>query len=218
MATNPHLAIADRLRALGTSTIGAVLDDMNLGGLITQLRPIAPGFRFAGPAFTAKLEVAELGTFPPEAFDIGAYIDKPPAGYVVAVDMGGALVSALGGIAVRVAQLRGLAAIVIDGGSRDLDETLRAGFPLFVRHSLPVTGRRRVRLVGTGVPIVLDGVAVSPNDMLIGDDTGIVRIPFAAIDEVLERATVIDNRDKRVREAIEKGMSFAEAFTNASQS
>ncbi len=130
MADPEHLEIAAQLRAFGSSTVGAVLDDMGLDGLITKLRPIAPGFRFAGPAFTAKLEVGELGAFPPQAFNIGAYIDQPPRGYVVAVDAGGAPVSALGGIAVRVAQLRGLAAIVIDGGSRDLDETLRAGFPL----------------------------------------------------------------------------------------
>lgn len=209
------LEISARLRTLGASTVGAVLDDMNLGGLITKLRPVAPGYRFAGPAFTAKLDVGELGMFPPEAFDIGAYIDEPPMGYVVAVDAGGAPVSALGGIAVRVAQLRGLAAIVIDGGSRDLDETLRSGFPLFVRHSLPVTGRRRVRLIATGVPIVLDGIDVLPDDLLVGDDTGIVRVPSAAMEEVVVRATAIDARDRRARESVEAGLGFREAFRKA---
>lgn len=215
MDDQKNLESVAQLRAFGASTVGAVLDDMGLDGLITKLRPIAPGFRFAGPAFTAKLEVGELGTFPPEAFDIGAYIDRPPRGYVVAIDAGGAPVSALGGIAVRVAQLRGLAAIVIDGGSRDLDETLHTGFPLFVRHSLPVTGRRRVRLVATGVTIKLDGIAVSPEDLLVGDDTGIVRVPQAAVEEVLARATAIDARDRRAREFVEAGLGFTQAFRNA---
>jgi regulator of RNase E activity RraA len=215
MSDNSIQAICTRLKAFGTSTVGAVLDDMGLNGLITKLRPIAPGFRFAGPAFTAKLEVGQLGTFSPEDFNIAAYIDAPPSGYVVAIDMDGAPVSALGGIALRVAQRRGLAAIVIDGGSRDLDETLQSGFPLYVRHSLPVTGRRRVRLLATGVPINLDGIAVSPEDLLVGDDTGVVRIPRAQVHEVLTRAIAIDARDRRARDAVEAGLGFADAFKAA---
>ncbi len=215
MSVMTNLEIAAQLKLFGTSTVGAVLDDLGLDGLIINLRPIAAGFRFAGPAFTVKLEVGKLGAFPAEAFDIAAYIDAPPVQYVVAIDMGGAPVSALGGIAVRVAQKRGLAAIVVDGGSRDLDETLHAGFPLFVRHSLPVTGRRRVKLVATGIPIQLDGVAISPEDLLVGDDTGIVRVPSAVAHEVLKRAAATDARDRRARAAVERGLGFADAFRAA---
>jgi 4-hydroxy-4-methyl-2-oxoglutarate aldolase len=205
-----------RLRGYGSSTVGAVLDDLGLGGLITRIRPVAAGFRFAGPAFTVKLEVGELGSFRDTDFKIGDYIDQPPVGAVVAIDMAGAPVSALGGIATRVAQRRELAAIVIDGGSRDLDETRTMGFPLFVRHSLPVTGRRRVRLVATQIPIVLDGIDVSPDDILVGDDTGIVLIPQKYLGEIVERAALIDERDRRVRELVEQGLGFSEAFRRAS--
>jgi regulator of RNase E activity RraA len=215
MPNTNSLELIARLRGYGTSTVGAVLDDMGLGGLILGLRPILPKLRFAGPAFTVKLEVGALGTFPPEAFDIAAYIDRPAPGDVVAIDAGGAPVSALGGIAVRAAQLRGLAAIVIDGGSRDLDENLEANFPLFVRHCVPVTGRCRVRLVATGVAVTLDGIAVSPADVLVGDATGVVRVPKAALQEVAQRAGAIDARDRRARELIEQGTSFAEAFRRA---
>ena len=205
------------LRAYGSSTVGAVLDDMGLGGIITKLRAVAPGLRFAGPAFTVKLEVGELGSAHESEFKIGEYIDKPAPGAVVAIDMAGAAVSALGGIATRVAQMRGLEAIVIDGGSRDLDETRVMGFPLFVRHSLPVTGRRRVRFISTGVPIQLDGVAVAPEDILVGDDTGIVRVPRGALTEVAARANAIDARDRRVREFVEQGIGFSDAFQKASK-
>lgn len=206
-----------RLRGYGASTVGAVLDDLGLDGLILGIRPGDPRSRFAGPAFTTKLEVGPLGSFAPETFDISAYIDDPTAGDVVAIDMGGAAVSALGGIAARAAQLRGLAAIVIDGGSRDLDETREAGFPLFVRHSVPVTGRRRVRLVATQVSITLAGISVAPGDFLVGDCTGVVRVPKAVIHEVAERAAAIDARDRRARELVEQGASFAEAFRRASK-
>ncbi len=205
------------LQAYGSSTVGAVLDDMGLGGLITKLHCVAPGLRFAGPTFTVKLEAGELGSAHESEFKIAEYIDKPAPGMVVAIDMAGAPVSALGGIATRVAQMRGLEAIVIDGGSRDLDETRVMGFPLFVRHSLPVTGRRRVRFIATEVTIQLDGVAVAPEDILVGDDTGIVRVPRAALNEVAARASVIDARDRRVREFVEQGTGFSDAFQKASK-
>ncbi len=216
MSSDSASELCARLRAYGSSTVGAVLDDLGLGGLITRIRPVAAGFRFAGPAFTVKLEVGELGSFRDTDFKIGDYIDQPPVGAVVAIDMAGAPVSALGGIATRVAQRRELAAIVIDGGSRDLDETRTMGFPLFVRHSLPVTGRRRVRLVATQIPIVLDGIDVSPNDILVGDDTGIVLVPQKYLGEIVERAALIDERDRRVRALVEQGLGFSEAFRRAS--
>lgn len=215
---NTVATLCARLRDFGSSTVGAVLDDMGLGGLITHLRPVSPGLRFAGPAFTVSLEIGELGTFDEGDFNIGAYIDRPAPGAVVAIDMGGAPVSALGGIATRVAQLRGLAAIVIDGGSRDLDETRIMAFPLFVRHYLPVTGRRRVRLVATQRSIQLDGVSVEPDDVLLGDDTGIVRVPNAILDEVTMRAAAIDARDRRVRELVEQGVGFSQAFSQVPKS
>ena len=215
MTDNDLANICSQLRAYGSSTVGAVLDDMGLGGLITKLRPVAPGLRFAGPAFTVKLEVGELGAFSETDFRIGDYIDQPPPGAVVAIDMAAAPVSALGGIATRAAQLRRLEAIVIDGGSRDLDETRVMGFPLFVRHSLPVTGRRRVRLVATGIPIRLDGIDVSPQDILVGDDTGIVRVPHAALAEVAAGAARVDERDRRARQFVEQGLGFSEAFQKA---
>jgi regulator of RNase E activity RraA len=210
-------ALCAQLRACGTSTVGGVLDEMGLDGLITRLRPVAPGRRFAGPAFTVRLEVGERGSFPPSAFDIAAYIDKPAPGQVVALDAGGAAVSTLGGIAVRAAQLRGLAAILVDGGVRDLDEILATGFPVFPRHAVPVTGRTRVRLLATGVPVSLDGIAVAPEDILVGDGTGVVRVPRGVARQVAERAAAVEARDRRAREAVEQGMSFADAFRHAGQ-
>lgn len=218
MSADSASELCARLRGYGSSTVGAVLDDLGLGGLITGIRPVAAGLKFAGPAFTVKLEVGELGSFPETDFKIGEYIDQPPAGAVVAIDMAGAPVSALGGIATRVAQRHGLAAIVIDGGSRDLDETRVMGFPLFVRHSLPVTGRRRVRLIGTGIPIQIDGIAVSPGDILVGDDTGIVRVAVGMLEQVANRAGAIDQRDRRVRALVEQGLGFTEAFGQVGKS
>lgn len=218
-------ALSGRFRACGSSTVGEVLDALGLDGPMPRLRPVSPGLRFAGPAFTAKLEVKPRGSFSPEDCNPAAYIDVPPRGAVVTMEAGGAEIATLGGVAVRTAQLRRLEAIVVDGGVSDLDEILQTRFPVFAHGALPVTSRTRVRLIGTGTAVVLDGVEVQPGDILVGDSTGVVRVPRAVAQEVLERALVIAARERRAREAIEQGLGFAlepdlgfaEAFRRARQ-
>ncbi len=207
----------DQFRSCGSSTVGAVLDGLGLDGIIVGLRPAIPGLRFAGPVFTVELEIGERGSFRPEAFDIAAYIDGPPTGSVVAIAAGGAPVSTMGGIAVRVAQRRGIGGIVIDGGARDLDEIAATGFPLFLRHAVPVTGRTRVRLVETEVAVTIAGITVEPDDILVGDGTGIVRVPRRIAAQVLHKALEIEERDQRARREVESGVGFAEAFRRANR-
>ena len=72
-----------------------------------------------------------------------------------------------------------------------------------------------MRLVATGIPIQIDGVDVAPQDILVGDDTGIVRVPRAVVENVTMRAAAIDARDRRVREYVEKGANFSDAFKQA---
>ena len=48
--------LIEGFRELATSTIGNVLDDMKIAGVIQNIKPISPGFRFAGGAFTVTLK------------------------------------------------------------------------------------------------------------------------------------------------------------------
>ena len=206
---------ATALRASGSSTLGGVLDELGLDGLITGLKPITPGLRLAGPAFTVKAIAAERGTFDPAAFDIAAYVDAAPPGAVIAIDLGGKPVSTLGGIAALVAQKRGVEGIVVDGGVRDADEIAELRFPVFSRHTVPVSGRTRVSVIATEVAVTVDGVLVRPGDYLVGDRTGLVRLPGTRVAEILERAWAVQRRDERARAAVCEGASFAEAFARA---
>jgi 4-hydroxy-4-methyl-2-oxoglutarate aldolase len=219
MADARIAALSSRLRTCGTGTVGEALDLTGFDGPSVRLRPVSPGLRFAGPVFTAKLETGARGSFPDPACDPAPYIDSTPRGAVVALEAGDAEVAILDGIAVRTAQLRGLEAIVIDGAVRDLDAILATRFPVFARGASPVSPRTRVRLIGTGMPIVLDGIAVMPGDFLVGDSTGVVRIPREAAQEVLERALVLATREQRVREAVEQelglGIEADSGFANS---
>jgi regulator of RNase E activity RraA len=116
-------------------------------------------------------------------------LDLAQPGDVVVVDAGGDLTNAIiGELMQSHAIQRGLGGIVINGAIRDLD-ALRAG-------SLPVYAagvtHRGPYKDGPGeinVAVSFDGMVVEPGDLVIGDNDGILCIPFDQVDAVLEAAS-----------------------------
>jgi regulator of RNase E activity RraA len=205
-------SICARLREIGSSTVAGALDALGIDGIVLPpIRPVATGRKFAGPAFTVNVAVGKLGSFPPEDFDIPAYVDKAAPGDVIAIDACGAMISMMGGAAATAARRRGVEGIVIDGGVRDYDEIVDSGMDLFVKHYAPVSGRTRVKTQATQVPIKLEGIWVHPGDVLVGDGTGVVVIPRARLQEVYERADKAELMDRRIFANVEAGHGIGEA-------
>ena len=208
----PPKKLIEGFRELATSTIGNVLDDMKISGIIQNIKPISPGFRFAGGAFTVKEVTGVLGTYTNEDFKLGQVIDSAQDGHVIMIDNGGQQVSTWGGIASFAAQRRGVASLVVDGGVRDLDEIREFNFPVFSRYVVPTSGKGRVKILSMNMVIKIDGVRVRPGDIIVGDGTGIVCIPVEVADEILSKAKKMDEQDKQATEEIRRGLTFTEAL------
>jgi 3-hexulose-6-phosphate synthase / 6-phospho-3-hexuloisomerase len=208
----PPKKLIEGFRELATSTIGNVLDDMKISGIIQNIKPISPGFRFAGGAFTVKEVTGVLGTYTNEDFKLGQVIDSAQDGHVIMIDNGAQQVSTWGGIASFAAQKRGVAGLVVDGGVRDLDEIREFNFPVFSRYVVPTSGKGRVKMLSMNTVIKIDGVRVRPGDIIVGDGTGIVCIPIEVAEEVLSKAKKMDEQDKQATEEIRRGLTFTEAL------
>jgi RraA family protein len=143
-----------------------------------RIRPLWPGARLAGPAFTVR-------TPPGQFAAVREAVDRAASGDVIVVDAGGEVECALWGDRMsRLAQSRGVAGFVVDGAVRDVAEIERLGFPVFGITSVPTSpGRETAGEVG--VPIVCGGVEVRPGDVVYGDADGVVVVPQA-----LHRAVV----------------------------
>jgi regulator of RNase E activity RraA len=208
----PPKKMIEGFRELATSTIGNVLDDMKISGVIQNIKPISPGFRFAGGALTVKEVTGVLGTYTNEDFKLGQVIDAAQDGHVIMIDNGGQQVSTWGGIASFAAQKRGVAGLVVDGGVRDLDEIREFNFPVFSRYVVPTSGKGRVKILSMNTVIKIDGIRVRPGDIIVGDGTGIVCIPIEVAEEVLNKAKKMDEQDKQATEEIRRGLTFTEAL------
>jgi regulator of RNase E activity RraA len=210
--TRPTKKLVEGFRELATSTIGNVLDDLKISGVVQNIKPISPGFRFAGAALTVKEVTGVLGTYTNEDFKLGQVIDSAQEGDVITIDNGGHQVSTWGGIASFAAQRRGVAGLIVDGGVRDLDEIRDFHFPVFSRHVVATSGKGRVKILSMNTVIKIDGLQVRPGDILVGDGTGIVCVPIEVAEEVLNKAKKMDEQDKQAIEEIRRGMTFTEAL------
>jgi regulator of RNase E activity RraA len=73
------------------------------------------------------------------------------------------------------------------------------------------TGKDRVQVEATGVPVNIGDVRVAPGDLLRGDADGVVVIPRDFEDRVLDVAESIEAAEEAIREAVRGGMRLDEA-------
>ena len=86
------------------------------------------------------------------------------------------------------------------------------GLPVFCAGRRPYDSCGRGIVVDFDVPIVLDGVAIAPGDLVFGDDDGVVIVPRAAEAEVLERAWAKVAGENTTRDALRSGSSLADVY------
>lgn len=200
---------------IAVSTWSDAMDACGLDGVVRGLKQRSGQGRFAGFAVTARETAGARGQFPRSAFGVGELINAVGAGQVLMVDMGGADVSTFGGLASLAAARKAAAAVVIDGGCRDIDEMRSCGLWLASRSVTPVTGKTRLKLESINEPVTIGGIAVRHGDVVVGDDTGIVVVPRDAVEKVLAEAKKMIAIDHAMQAAIEKGTSFKEAASDA---
>ena len=203
--------LIQRCARIGTSTWSDALDEFEIDGVVRGVQQRSGQGRFAAFAVTARGAVGPLGTHRLDEFAVGQMLGAVSGGEVLAVEMGGAEVSTFGGMAALAAASRGFAAVVIDGGCRDIEDIRNTGLWLASRAVTPISGKRRVRLHAIGEPASIGGVTVRQGEMIIGDATGIIAVPSGALSDVLTRAEALHALDGKIESAIRDGKSLTEA-------
>ena len=77
---------------------------------------------------------------------------------------------------------------------------------------IPTTGRTRLNVKSIGNEISVDGVIVNCGDVIIGDSTGLVVVPYDQAPKVLEKAMLYQADDIKAAFEIRRGISFAEVM------
>ena len=171
--------VVAKFRELPVANVSDSMSRMAAGG--SKLRPLHAGGVLAGPALTVK-------TRPGDNLMVHAALNRAEPGDVLVVDAGGDLTnSIIGELMLAYAESRGMAGVVIYGAVRDYG-AIRAGrFPVFaagVTHRGPYKdgpGEVNVR-------IAIEGMVIEPGDLILGDDDGLLCVPYDDVDAVYAAA------------------------------
>lgn len=208
-------ALLARCAKIAVSTWSDALDELAVEGVLQGIAQRSGSGRMCGFAVTARQVPGRFGDFEKGDFAVGTLVGATGPGLVLMIDVDGAPISTLGGLASFAASQRGATGVVIDGACRDVEEIKATGLWLASRWVAPTTGKRRLRLQPLGGTVTVGGIRVAQGDLVVGDDTGIIVVPRARLQEALEQAERINAVDAAVEERIRAGESFAAAAAAA---
>lgn len=117
-----------------------------------------------------------------------------------------------GGLMSTRAMKLGAAGAVVDGYSRDTNEIEALNFPTFSIGTYAQDQGPRGKVIDYNVPIEFNGIRINPGDIVYGDRDGVLIIPKEIEKEAFEGAIEKARGEKRVKKALEEGMSTVEAF------
>ncbi|MBM3814937.1 MAG: RraA family protein [Acidimicrobiia bacterium] len=201
------------------STVASVADAVDQvvgrrGFMSHDVRPYVAG-KFVGRAATALVRPA-----PPEKATPALavkhsveMIDAAQPGEVGIIVMEGSRdVAAIGGLMGTAAKARGMAGMVLDGSVRDIAELRGLGLPVFARGATPATAVGRYASVARNVPVECGGVMVTPGDIIVAGEDGVVVVPQTRAADVLKLAQEIDARESKMVPFIQKFKSLSKAI------
>ncbi|MEL4859901.1 RraA family protein [Pseudoflavonifractor phocaeensis] len=199
-----------RFEALSTTNVSDAMDALGIRGATYGIRPMWHTMdRVLGPAVTLKMTAAGETK---GKYHLGVKaIDAAQSGDVIVVDNGGRIdTSCWGGVLATGAKLKGISGVVIDGACRDLDECVEVGFSVYARGTVVATARGRVQEEATNVMVQFGGVQVRPGDIIMGDKSGVVVVPAERVEEVLEKAESLFQKEEAMVAMIREGKTMTE--------
>jgi regulator of RNase E activity RraA len=206
--------LGDLQKSLYAAAIADVLDELGFRqqAMDTGIRPITFGMKLFGRAFTVlATDVYEVPDKPYEK-ELEA-VDQLREGDVLVATTNGSTSSGFWGeLLTTAAMSKGARGVVIDGLTRDSQQIIEMGFPVFVRGCNPLDSKGRTDVIAYGVPIECGGVLVNPNDAVFADNDGIVVVPEEIAEEAVSEAMKKVSREGQMRRALRNGMGVVEAY------
>jgi len=181
---------AENIRELADAGTATVHEAIGRVGLMhNYMRPIQSGVRIAGNAVTALVH-------PGDNWMIHVAVEFCRPGDVLVVAVSAENHDGMfGDLLATSLQARGVAALIIDAGVRDVQDLRDMSFPVWSR-GISAKGTIKATLGNVNTPVICAGAFVKVGDIIVADDDGVVVVPYGEL-----QPTLVAVRQRLAREA-----------------
>jgi len=187
---------------LTTSQVSDALNKITgTSGVLSGIKPLFDK-TIIGRAVTVNTAEDDWGT------SIKA-IDMAKKGEVLVIQVEGDEQAIWGELASKTAKEKGLMGTIIDGALRDVGAIKKLEYPVFSKAIVPNAGSPKAE-GKINIPVTCGNMTVNPQDVVMGDECGVIVIPKEHLSEIIGEALSIKRNESNILSKLEKGCSFSD--------